>query len=432
MRVQISAAAAFALAFSAAPAGADDFTGDIPALREFLDADKSYSVEERARAEAAFEALKARAGDIPLAEFHLAVARIAAISMNGHTMSPPGVWPHRFNRIPLELHAFADGVRVIHAPDEMRELLGARVVSIAGRDVAELATAFGDYFGARVGKRDEWAPFFLESPALLNAAGLTDAADGIEAVFELPGGEIATRLLDARLDPPAGGIYDFFDHSRLVARAAENAGGAAPLYLLNDGKAFRSAPLPELDGWYIQLRINKSFYEQKIDAFIKRSLKDIARAKPKTLVVDLRLDGGGDLNTTRAFMQKLPDLAPGRIFILTSGRTFSAGIASAGYLKQAAPDRVIIVGEPIGDFLEFYAEGGLAELPLSKASLLAATERHNYMTGCPEPDCHRSIREAPIRVGTLEPDIAAPLTYADYRMGVDPALEAVKRRLAER
>lgn len=359
MTVQSAAAAALALALAASPAGAGDFSGDIPTLREFLNTDKSYTAEERARAEAAFEALKSKAGDLSLADFNLSVARIAAISMNGHTMSPPGVWPHRFNRIPLEFHAFADGVRVIHTPDDMREYLGARVVSIEGRDVAELTAIFGDYFGARAGKRNEWAPFFLESPALLKAAGLADSADRIEAVFELPGGETTTRLLDSRLDPPAGGIYDFFDNSRLVARAVENVGGAAPLYLINDGEAFRSAPLAELDAWFIQLRINKSYYEQKIDAFIKCSLKDIERAKPEHLVVDLRLDGGGDLNTTRAFMQKLPELAPGLIFIITSGRTFSAGIASAGYLKQSAPDRVFIVGEPIGDFLEFYAEGNL-------------------------------------------------------------------------
>jgi hypothetical protein len=129
----------------------------------------------------------------------------------------------------------------------------------------------------------------------------------------------------------------------------------------------------------------------------------------------------------------LPGLLPsdGRIFVLTSGRTFSAGIASAGYLKQAAPTRVKIVGEPIGDHLEFWAEGGFSLLPVSKAAVLAATERHNYITGCPEPDCHNSIRRHPIRVQSLEPDIAAPLTYADYRAGRDPALEAVRKALAK-
>jgi hypothetical protein len=197
------------------------------------------------------------------------------------------------------------------------------------------------------------------------------------------------------------------------------------------GRAFRMEPLPEIDAQYIQLRLNKSFYEQKIETFLASARATLEKAKPRNVVVDLRQDGGGDLNTTRAFMQALPTMvaADGRIFVLTSGRTFSAGIASAGYLEQAAPTRVTIVGEPVGDHLEFWAEGGLVQLPVSKAVLLPATERHNYTTGCPEPDCHGPIRENPIRIPLLEPDVAAPLTYADYRAGRDPALAAVYEAL---
>jgi len=176
-----------------------------------------------------------------------------------------------------------------------------------------------------------------------------------------------------------------------------------------------------------------SFHQERIDVFLAAARAELEKSKPRNLIVDLRLDGGGDLNTTRAFFEALPSLAAkdGRIFVLTSGRTFSAGIASAGYLKQAGAPRVTIIGEPVGDHLEFWAEGGFKELPVSKAVLLAATERHNYMTGCPEADCHGSIREHPIRVTSLEPDIAAPLIYADYRTGRDPALEAVRRALGK-
>jgi len=61
--------------------------------------------------------------------------------------------------------------------------------------------------------------------------------------------------------------------------------------------------------------------------------------------------------------------------------------------------------------------------------LLSGTERHNYMTGCQEADCHDSIREHPIRIATLEPDITALLSYANYFGGRDPALEAVRQVL---
>ena len=91
-----------------------------------------------------------------------------------------------------------------------------------------------------------------------------------------------------------------------------------------------------------------------------------------------------------------------------------------------------IVGEPIGDHLSFWAEGRIVQLPESGARLLYASERHDYTTGCPEPDCHAPIRNHPIRVTSLEPNVPVPFTFADYRAGRDPGLEAVARLLQRR
>jgi hypothetical protein len=181
----------------------------------------------------------------------------------------------------------------------------------------------------------------------------------------------------------------------------------------------------------VQLRYNNHVDGQRVNDFVERATALIREQQPRHLIVDLRLNSGGDLNTTRDFMQILPALLPdnGTIYAITSGRTFSAGIASLGYLKQAGGDRVRIVGEPIGDELEYWAEGSLTELPVSKAQILNATERHNYQTGCPEPDCHASIRDHPIRVRSLAPDLLTPLRYEDYRRGIDPALDAIIARL---
>lgn len=281
------------------PTHADDFSADIAKVRDFLDSDKSYSPAKRAEAEAAFAKLQASASNMSRAAFQLAVAHIAALTHNGHTMLVSGGWMFEFNRIPLRAHVFADEMRIVHAPEAMRELVGARVVSIDGHSADALRQAFGQYFGAREGKRDEWVGFFIESPALLHAAGLAKESDRLDMQFELANGSKVTRTLQGLAVVPAERRQDF-------------------------------------------------------------------RA-------DLRAD-------------------------------VSAGISSAGYLKQAAPTQVTIVGEPMGDYLEFWAEGDFLLLPVSKGALLLATERHNYMTGCPEADCHRSIREHPIRVQSLEPD----------------------------
>ena len=148
------------------------------------------------------------------------------------------------------------------------------------------------------------------------------------------------------------------------------------------------------------------------------------------MVLDMRQNGGGDLNTTRDFMEALPDLVTGRVFVLMSPWTFSAAISSVGYLEQTAPERVTLVGEGPGDRLEFFAEGRVVTLPNTGASILYATERHDYRTGCRGMgDCHGSVVRNPIAVPSLAPDIAAAWTFEAYADGRDPGMEAVAEAL---
>ena len=74
----------------------------------------------------------------------------------------------------------------------------------------------------------------------------------------------------------------------------------------------------------------------------------------------------------------------------------------------------------------------MLELPGLGGMLLYATERHNYRTGCPERDCHAAIRDHPIRVRSLQPDLPAPLSWADFQAGRDPAMIAIGRDIARR
>jgi len=133
------------LALAAAPTAARDLTGDLPAVGQFLERDKSYAPPDRAQARAALARLQMGAKDMSPAAFQLAVAHIAALARNGHTMLLPGPWAFDFNRTPLRYHLFADGLRVLHAPPEMRELLGARVLAIDGYGVDALRQAFARY-----------------------------------------------------------------------------------------------------------------------------------------------------------------------------------------------------------------------------------------------------------------------------------------------
>ena len=67
-----------------------------------------------------------------------------------------------------------------------------------------------------------------------------------------------------------------------------------------------------------------------IGAFVARVQGALAQGKPRNLVLDLRFDIGGDIDTTRDLARDIAAKVPGRIFVLIGPYTFSAGIVFAG------------------------------------------------------------------------------------------------------
>jgi len=207
----------------------------------------------------------------------------------------------------------------------------------------------------------------------------------------------------------------------------------APLWLQEPDRAFRLVPLPALAAIYMQLKTNTDAEDgERIHPFLTHARQSIAQAKPQNVILDMRFDGGGDYTKTASFMADLPGMIPdtGRVFVITHASTFSAGISSVGFVKQSAPGRVTLVGEPSGDRLVFYGEPRPLVLPNSGIGMSYATGLHDYLHGCRWfGPCYWVNWLFPISVPTLEPDLAAPLSFASIAAGRDPAMEAIARAL---
>ena len=147
---------------------------------------------------------------------------------------------------------------------------------------------------------------------------------------------------------------------------------------------------------------------------------------PCNVILDLRYDGGGDYMNTYGFARELPKLIPpaGQIIVLTGPATFSAGISTAAFVKHAGQARVMIVGEPVGDRLQFFSEGGRACLPNYPLCVAYETGKHDYQHACTDWDvCFWLNYFFQFRVKSLDPDEVIPLSFKDWRAGVDPVLD---------
>ena len=97
-------------------------------------------------------------------------------------------------------------------------------------------------------------------------------------------------------------------------------------------------------------------------------------------------------------------------------------------LKIHGGDRAIIVGEPVGDNLRFWANGGEQfRLPNSRIAMYAWSAREDWQDGC--RDFLRCFWLSKTFFGPtvkgLDPDLPVSISFEDYRAGRDPALEAI-------
>jgi hypothetical protein len=204
-----------------------------------------------------------------------------------------------------------------------------------------------------------------------------------------------------------------------------------PLYLRHPDRAYWFDFAPETGLLYFQF--NRSGNDDSGPSFqaFADSMLAVARARlVKDMVIDLRLNSGGNLDVAKSFMKGLGDEPhinrAGHLFVITGHNTFSAAIYHAAQLKQFT--HATFVGEPVGDRLDFWAEGGNLVLPHSQAVIHYSNGFHRY-SGRDDPGNKPYFEE--LSVPTLAPDLPAVPRSTDYFSLRDPSLEAIASRLRQ-
>ncbi len=411
---------------------------DAEYLAHFPEFDRAYSPRARAQAEGLLDRLRADAGTLTHEQFVLRVAEIAALADNGHTAIGENAVKKNTTRLPLRTYQFADGLYVVWAAPALSDLLGARIDAIDGHSIGDIYRAARRYAGGTDAHRRRMVAPMLESPALLQAAGLATERDALTLRGVLDNGAPFERRIAAEQRNRSAWVSS---SQRLLFPTWPNAPMTGlmrahdplPIYLRHSDQLFSLEDAPER-GLYVGLTHSGDADESPIATFFDRALERVRREHPAYVAVDLRMNAGGDYTTTYAFARALPEAARGApIYVFTSSWTFSAAITTVAALETAGGDQVIIVGEPVGDRLDFWAEGGTFNLPNAFVQVHYAAGRHVYDGPCRNREtCFWLNDRYPVRVRTLDPDISAPMTFEAYRALRDPAMDAVLADQARR
>jgi hypothetical protein len=184
---------------------------------------------------------------------------------------------------------------------------------------------------------------------------------------------------------------------------------------------------------YIQLRSNIDQNGIVLREWSRSTLERLREQRPRAIILDNRSNGGGDLNRAAELALELPSLVAGDggVYVLVSNATFSAGIYTSYFPESVDAERTFIMGEHVGDRERFWAESrGPVILPDSGFRIGQSLQMHDVAEGCETPGvCHLAGRgPLNIAIGSLEPEVHIPTTFADFRSGRDPVLAEALRR----
>jgi hypothetical protein len=408
------------------------------AVDTFLERDRSFSPEARQRFRNVIGKLQKTVDRKTDEQIIVELAIAVALAKNAHTRLYLLRNRSELRRYTIRVWWFSDWLYVVRTTREYSELLGAKISRIGGHTVENLKQAVAPLFAGNAPWRTYMSAYTMTSPDVLIGLGLIRSNGKAETEFTNRDGKKGKRRLEPlplrRSDQPTESWWDLCptrgrdDGSWISALSLDAA--HLPLYLQNTERQYWARYLPDDRLFYIQFnRSGNAPKGESLTEFGKRTLAELQSEAVKSIVVDVRFNTGGDLSIGRPFIERLSAIAKERkikVYVITGRATFSAGIFHAMQLRQLV--NAVLVGEPVGDGLEIWSEGGNLLTPNSKLSLHYADRLHSY-SPLDRPEFRQYlVTDTDLSVSNGTPDILVKMSASDYFAGRDPALEATRSR----
>jgi hypothetical protein len=277
---------------------------------------------------------------------------------NGHSVIfPLDDHPTACRAYPLRLSEFEDGIFVVGSP--RHDLVGAELVGIGGSDIGDILPAVTPLVAhdneSTIRAR---RPAFLVDAFVLRGLGVIDGIGRTNFRLRAPDGSV----VHAGFEAMAVGDY--------LAQAAKPDWSPPPQPAYLRRRSELHWVDRTLDGRAVHIGYNVTLGD--IAGFAQEVSALAAEPRTRLVVLDLRLNGGGDNRTYGPLLESLKRLATDkRIAVLISRETFSAAMQFIIDVEQETP--AVFVGEPTGGSPNHFGNATLLQLPNSGLNAHVAT-----------------------------------------------------------
>lgn len=391
----------------------------------FLKEAKTYTSDTRKACKVMLKNLKTKVNQLSDLQIKLALSKCVVMADNAHTTLPiPSM-----KKIPLRFYRFTDGVYVVKTDSASSKYLGAKVLKVNSVSISQIEARLFPYLSGI----DRWKRFktihLMNAPQILHEIGISKK-DSLTLTLVQNKDTLNVAFGAKKIGNDRYWFESWADLYSAFAnddrwKFIKNDKSILPLCLRQAEKGvFYSFSDKEKIAYF---HIN-SFWEKcpnfkdTVDAF----LKTLKTKRDYDVVVDLRFYTGGNYNFATKLATKPPKIINDhkKIYLIISNKTYSAGIVTAARVKYFAKDKIIVVGEEVGDRLKFWAESKAYVLPNSRTRIYSSRKEHDWK------DNKRGLSRTHfpnfiygVAAKNLKLDKEIKFSFADYQANKGPVLE---------
>ncbi|WP_394223152.1 hypothetical protein [Alteromonas gracilis] len=324
---------------------------------------------------------------------------------NGHNfIVPTHSLKGAFTRLPVQFYWFNDGIYIVKADSEYKNLIGRKVVSVGNKPVEHVMEKIEGINARDNEMQQHWlGPYYLALPEVLEGLGIVNDAKNVAFTLTDKNGKSDEVTL-------TGAPFNFSGFPTLPGLESADS----PEYLTRKNDNYWYLENKQSNYFYIQFNAVAQSKSQSLAQFSNEVRQKLKQNNIGNVVLDLRHNSGGNGSIvpplTRALIHFVEQDAGNKLFVIVGRNTFSAAhllLADLNRLTDA-----IIVGEPSGSRPNHLGEAGWFKLPYSGVWGIISSQYHQAS----KAEDHRIW---------IAPHLPVTLSSESYFSGEDSAMEQI-------
>lgn len=369
--------------------------------------------------EAGFETLLPKLPQLRDHEVITEAMKIISKIGDGHTsIYIPFQGNYQFHQIPIAFQKFKDGIFIKGADARYKNIIGKEVIAIGGVPIETIKQRLKSITPK---DNEQWLKVlgievYMTISEILYAINGTDDILNVKITVKDSDNTITTAHIAAELFDISK--VRFADVRPDWSTAHDSSENPLPRYL----KRINTFPddfywfehLEDQGMVYFQLNVVFDKPNKNLNTFCKELFQFIGKHHVEKLVIDIRLNSGGNNQLNEALINQILKSKQinqkGNLYVIVGRRTFSAAMNLATNLEQRT--QAIFVGEYTGSSPNFVGEDNQIILPNSK---LICSASNRYWQDAPAND----------KRSWIVPEHFHILSSNEYKNNLDPCMEKV-------